>query len=106
MADAPHSEPARLTPEELDDLSDRIISDEVYIANDAKGIEDSFMLVLSAANLEESYIDNIGALYEELSKAGPRGVNGRPFFTSARFLHKKDLGPLIDKIEEKGVMVS
>jgi len=35
-------------------------------------------------------LDDIGFLYEEMSKAGPRGINGYPVFTSFRVANKND----------------
>ena len=38
----------------------------------------------------EEYIKNIGMLYEDYSKAGPRGVNGMPMFMSVNIASIED----------------
>jgi len=35
-------------------------------------------------------LQNLGVIYEELSKAGPRSVNGQPIFMSCRILNRSD----------------
>ena len=38
----------------------------------------------------EDFIKNIGMLYEEYSKAGPRGINGMPTFFSCKIVSIED----------------
>lgn len=40
--------------------------------------------------LTKSEIESVGLIYEEMSKALPRGINGMPMFTSCRFMNIDD----------------
>jgi hypothetical protein len=42
-------------------------------------------------DMSEEDISQIGGVWEWLSEAGPRSINGYPSFFSCRFLHKDDL---------------
>lgn len=95
------TEPERLSDEEIDDLARRVVTNEVFITNDGKVVDAAFMVILPFINLEQSFAENVGALYEEYAKTGSRSMNGYPVFYSVNFLHKDDLGPLYDKIEAK-----
>lgn len=87
----------RLGPEKLRELARGIVEGTHYCVNEAAAIRDSFGLVIMALDPATDLVD-VGAFYEEFAKSGPTGINGRPFFTSCRFLHKDDLQPLIDAI--------
>ncbi|KKM86695.1 hypothetical protein LCGC14_1276410 [marine sediment metagenome] len=86
----------RLTPEEITELARDSVTNLVFITNSQDGINLSFGLVLSLLlpKAHERYIESIGAVYEYISKAGPRSINGMPMFTSVRFLHIEDM-PLL-----------
>ena len=38
----------------------------------------------------EQYLKDLGCIYEHMSKAGPRGINGYPMFMSCHLMHKED----------------
>lgn len=44
----------------------------------------------------EDFMKNIGMLYEENSKAGPRGINGYPIFMSCQILSIEDTNRFLD----------
>jgi hypothetical protein len=93
----------RLTDEELNNLAIAIVAGKTYIANQPEAVRFSFSHLIGLLNppMTEEEAELVGALYEDYSAAGPRGINGYPFFFSLKFLHKDDLGPLHDKIEAK-----
>jgi len=41
-------------------------------------------------NYDQESIENIGVLWEHMSEAAPRGINGYPMFFSCRIMHKDD----------------
>lgn len=95
--------PARLTTDELNELARDVAMNRVYCANTEEGIRWSFGFLLGMLDppMTKEYADQVGAIYESLDKALPRGVNGYPMFTSLRFLHADDLPELIRLVEEK-----
>lgn len=40
--------------------------------------------------IRDEFLKNIGMLYEEYSKAGPRGINGMPIFFSCKIVSIED----------------
>lgn len=92
---------AILTDEEVTDLARRVVTNEVFITNNPEAIQHSFSLILMGLAKEggPGIPEDLGAIWEEWSKAGPLGINGHPFFTSAHFLHKDDLPRVADEIE-------
>lgn len=90
--------PPRLTEKGLHDLARDIVTNVVYISND-EHVDLTFPVMMFAApKMKKREINNIGALYERWSKAGPTAINGRPMFWSCMLLHKGDLAPLLDEV--------
>lgn len=44
----------------------------------------------------ENWVKEIGMIYENMSEALPRGINGYPMFMSCKFLDRKDTKKVID----------
>lgn len=92
----------RLPKKELNELASRIVKGEIYIASSGPALEHSFgHMFMLMDPLSKSQAASIGAVYEELHKALPTGINGYPFFVSCRILHVKDLDPLRKLIAKK-----
>jgi len=94
----------QMSPEELDDLAKKIVTNVVYIANSEEAVRCSFGMLIAFLNedvLPKPEVEKIGAMWEEWSKAGPRSINGYPFFFSGHLLHKDDLAPLAAAVEVK-----
>ncbi len=92
----------RMSDEELNELAKDVALGRVFITNSEEGMKSAFgmmLMFLHEMPLEEA--EKIGALYEYYDKAGPRSINGYPFFFGCRFLHVEDQKPLRDLIEEK-----
>lgn len=97
----------QMDKDELDELAWRYVQGEIFIANDPQVTDTSFGFIMSAIRNDfnsgkewEDFIEDIGAIYEEIDKASSRSINGLPFFMSASFIHKNDLDYLLDKIDE------
>lgn len=52
-------------------------------------------------NFEKEDVDNIGTIYEDISKAGPRCINGYPQFFSMFVMHKDDWARAAAAIERE-----
>lgn len=91
----------RKTDEELNDLAKSVALGQVFITNNEDGIRNAFGGLLIFSDFTEEEAQQIGAMYEEYAKAGPRSINGYPFFFSASFVHVDDLPKLSALIEEK-----
>lgn len=90
--------PTVLDAEGVKTLARRIIQNEIYYAQDATTIDNSFGAILGLFDRPVDW-ENVGMLYEERHKAGPLAVNGMPMFLSVRFLHKDNLADLISEID-------
>jgi hypothetical protein len=44
----------------------------------------------------DEFMKNIGMLFEDNSKAGPRSINGYPMFMSCKILSKEDAKKFLD----------
>ena len=86
------------TDKELRQLARRIVQGEVFMANNPEIIQLSFM-VLSLVDPKD-LPDDIGSVYEEMSKAGPRSVNGYPCFFSCQILSVAETKLTINYIKE------
>lgn len=95
--------------EKIDNLAHRINNDEIFITNNPESMEMSFGFILGLMSQEfteerwKEFSESIGTVYEEMDKAAPRSVNGKPMFFSANFIHKDDLDILFEKLEEYDV---
>lgn len=93
---------ARMSEEEIATLARRLVQNEVFLTNTKEGMELAFGLLLSAllAKARPEQIEDIAGLWEEMSKAGPRSINGYPFFMSCHYVHREDWSALMGKIKE------
>lgn len=93
----------RLTEEDLNDLAVNVATGNTYCVNDTEAVRLSFGHLIGMLDppMTEDEAQLVGALYEDFSKAGPRSINGYPFFFSFKILHKDDLLPLSDKVAAK-----
>ena len=104
----------RKTKQDLNELAIQIVRGEIHIANGGDGLQHSFGFILALAagmkprdargrfaRRRQSDVETIGAVYEEMHRALPRGINGYPMFMSCKFVHVNDLGPLMDLVERK-----
>lgn len=58
-----------------------------------------FMPILLGAFKEESSTKDVEWIYEYYDKAGPRGINGMPIFTSLRYLSRDEFKRMVDFFE-------
>jgi len=84
----------RLTVDELRTFIDDFVSGRIWtsVHTPENLIATVFMPIAFGAfkdSTEES-LNDVGVIYEYMTNAGPRSVNGCPMFTSMRILHKKD----------------
>lgn len=79
-----------MTDDEINELAIRIACGEIYAA-DNFGDPDFAMqwLVLTLA-LSDQLPPNVGLVYEEIAKASPTGINGKPIFFSCQLLAVED----------------
>lgn len=104
----------RKTPAQLSDLAARIVRGEIYIATSGDGLKHSFGFILALAagmkqrdargrfaRKRQSDVQTIGAVYEEMHRALPRGINGYPMFMSCKFVHVNDVERLAEMVARK-----
>jgi hypothetical protein len=96
-------EVSRFTEKALNDLAVSVVRGETYLVNDAEAVRLSFghLFGLMEPPLSPEVVEQIGAVYARYADAGPRSINGHPFFFSMSFVHKDDLQAIIDKIDAK-----
>lgn len=71
---------------ELKELAKDVYEGKVFLANDQEALQCAFSLLMIFGDLPKDTV----ALYEDISKSGPRSINGYPFFTSCRMLNKDE----------------
>ena len=88
---------ARMSDEDLkefvlDYCDRRIFTDQHITSGRVRDVGMVFMVLgLGAgAGMRKEDIDQVGLIWEHMSKAGPRAINGMPTFLSARLMHKDD----------------
>lgn len=92
-------EPGRI--EELKQLAKRAYQGEIFITNKQEAIECAFLTILVLAKPEQIPGD-VGAIWEEYSKAGPRSINGYPTFMSCHFLTVEESRMFWEYLEKIG----
>jgi hypothetical protein len=92
-----------LPPDELKQLAvdfkeGRVFSDR-HVTN-PQDISMVFLVLLfmDKEDIDQLKQDNLGMIFEYISKAGPRAVNGMPMFTSARYLNRSDTKLLFEMV--------
>lgn len=95
----------RKTHPELVDLARDIVTNVVYAAWDDEMFNNSFSMVflLAGEDLDKEWLESIGLVYEEFSKANERAVNGHPTFFSFKVLHRDDKPLLLLEMIRMGV---
>lgn len=95
------TEVPRMSEDELRILAQRVIKNEVFLTNKEPGIA-AFRAVLGMAipKMKEEYVLTIGGIWEEFAKAGPRSVNGLPFFFSMHLVAIQDWDILMGFIRD------
>jgi len=67
---------------------------------DRKNIGMVFMVIMFMDQKDFYIPESIGMIYEYMSKAMPRGINGMPTFTSVHFLNVDDTNYVLNKAKE------
>ncbi len=98
-------EPGRHTPEELKQFVFDFVDGKVFTDRHLPAGGDTnmagmvFMTLMLMPPPPKDYIEKVACIYEHLSKAGPRSVNGMPMFMSHRFMHKDDWERVVPHIQ-------
>jgi len=86
----------RMTDDKLREFVDDYVSGRIFTLDRIRDPEREMGMVFCGLMFGpfERYnpdsLGDIGNVYEYMSQAGPRSINGYPFFTSFRLIHKKD----------------
>jgi hypothetical protein len=104
-ADQPREPYVRKTAAEREELAQEIWAGRIFTSQHVRDPGDISMVFMVLAFLDNGFRDwalenNIAVLYEEMSKAGPRGVNGYPCFFSMKMLDKEDAQAVFDRVRE------
>jgi len=83
-----------------------IFSDRHMNEYDRKNLGMVFMVILFMDPKDFYIPTSIGLVYEYMSKAMPRGVNGMPMFTSCHFLNVEDTNYVFAKAKEIDILLS
>lgn len=83
----------------LKELAKRVVMGDVFYSNIPEVIQTSFMVILALADPSQ-IPEDIGGMWEEYSKAGPRSMNGLPVFYSCHILTVDQSGELLGYIKE------
>lgn len=89
----------KLTMAEINALAINIVSGKTFITNSMEGYTESFGILFMFWEGNPQDFKNVGAVYEDYAKALSRAINGKPWFTSAKLLNRKDLKPLLAEMD-------
>src|SRR5262249_9809905 len=80
---------APLDDQETHELAARVVKNEVYLlfASMREEIDLSFGTILALSGMTPEDGAQVGAVYEEIGKAMPHSINGRPVFFSLCAVH-------------------
>lgn len=85
--------------EQLKKLAKEVYEGTIFLAHTEREIQTCFSIILIFAK-EGMIPEDTVAFYEDMSKAGPRSINGLPFFTSCSFLSKDEMEIFVTYFEE------
>ena len=93
------------TPEEIKQLAIDFRAGKIFSDRHLQNPEDVSMVFMVLMFLDEAAIDELKAnppamIYEYLSEAGPRSVNGYPCFMSHKYLSKEDFEAMRDTVKK------
>lgn len=94
----------RMTPEEIANLANDIVTGQIYFPRSEEEVELSFgtmFMFMNPEDYSEEYLKSIGSPYEYYSEALERSVNGKPMFFSMKLIHKDDLPSLTEQVNTK-----
>lgn len=92
--EAPIAEPPRMSDEEIFAFARDWTLEKIWIAQGEPDIE-SFEVYLAFIALSREFLSKTALVYEYLNQAGPRAMNGRPMFLSAKFVHIDDIPKIL-----------
>lgn len=92
------AEPVRMDPEDIGTLARHIVTKKVFFAQEKADLENAFSTVMMHPSFRMWNMEKVGAIFEYLDHAGPVMRNGRPMFTSAKFVHTDDLDALSEAV--------
>lgn len=91
-----------LPPDEIVKLAERIVRNEVFTNfHMDRGAGDLLSMVfmpIALGGLADVNPDDVGMIWEAMSEAGPRGVNGYPCFFSCHLLNRPDTKLVLEKV--------
>lgn len=94
-----------LSEEKLRELAQDYVDRKIFTDRNASSdvkLRRVFMPIAFGAfdNVPEEDMKNLGLIYEYISAAAPRSINGLPIFTSMRFLNRSDTDKLATYAKE------
>lgn len=80
----------RRTPEEIKSLARDLVTNKIFLSNDPEEIKLSFGVVLTFLKPDMIDFNEVAAVFEYYSEAGPMSINGLPSFFSLQVIHTED----------------
>lgn len=88
----------RLDPDKITEIALGLAQGRYFSATEAPDdLLGAIFLPVTLGGLDHLKIDQIGNIVEELSKAGPRSINGYPIFFSCQVIHKDDWAVIVER---------
>lgn len=93
------------TPDELKQIAVDLRAGRIFTDRHVKGPEEMSMVFMVLLFLDEKALAELkanppGMVYEYLSEAGPRSINGMPCFMSHRYLTLEDTKTVFDLMKK------
>ena len=87
-----------LDDEQIKQLAVDVVDGRVFLANNPEAVKNAWMVPL--AFITDPLPKECAAFFEDMSRAGPRSINGYPTFFSFKMLHNEDLDPVLKAMED------
>lgn len=94
----------RLSADELTAIAVETFHGRIFHHNMCETVQDIHAVFMpiglgALAEWTPEEISNIGLIYEHMSSAGPRSINGMPVFFSMKLVHKDDMPELSSRLD-------
>jgi len=100
----PDPEPKRMTAQAKAEFFDAFCNGQIFTDRhcvDPRYVGVVFLPLGMCTPMPDSYAAKVGVVWQHLSKAGPRAVEGMPMFDSIEIMHREDWDELRAKIQEE-----
>ena len=88
----------RMSEDDIKDTAEGLVKGRIFAASSAPPeLWTAVFPIIALGGLSDIDPTTVGDIIEDISKAGPRSVNGYPVFFSCRVVHKDDWAAILER---------